>query len=130
MPLHPDVADALAEAMYRQNDASRLHEFLAEQAGRTGASRDYLRVAKYARLMDDPDSARTAYETAVVLDDGKSADVYLEMASFLESLGRLDEAVRRLRQAYGLAPDDDRVHERLRALGEVPGPTIALPPGR
>ncbi len=42
----------------------------------------------------------------------------------------MDEAVRRLSQAYFINPRDRRVSEQLIELGEVPGPTISVPPGK
>jgi tetratricopeptide (TPR) repeat protein len=80
--------------------------------------------------MGDADSAQTAFETAIVLDEGKTVEPYLQSAEFAENLGDMDQALRRLRQAYGINPKDPRVSQRLRELGEVPGPTIALPPGK
>jgi Tfp pilus assembly protein PilF len=80
--------------------------------------------------MNDPDSAQVAIRTAIELDDGRSVEPYLVAADLAERLGDLDLAVRRLRQAYGIDSRNDRVRERLRDLGEIPGPTLALPPGR
>ena len=70
-----------------------------------------------------------ALETAIRLDGARSVEPYLDAAGFAERLGDIDQALRRLRQAYGIDPRDQRVQQRLRALGEVPGPTILLPPG-
>ena len=64
-----------------------------------------------------------------MIDEGRSTEPYIQAAAFAEAIGDMDEALRRLRQAYGINPGDTRVTQRLRDLGEVPGPTIALPPG-
>ena len=80
--------------------------------------------------LNDPDSAQVALETAIAVDEGKTVEPYLQAAAFAQRLGDLEMALRRLRQAYGINPYDERVKQRLRELGEVPGPTIALPPGR
>jgi tetratricopeptide (TPR) repeat protein len=92
--------------------------------------RAWLRFARFAARLGDADSAQTAFETAIVLDDGKTVEPYLQAAKFAEDLGDLDQALRRLRQAYEIDPGDPRVTQRLRELGEVPGPTIGLPPGK
>lgn len=125
-----DVADALAESMYLQGDETALYAFLQERAEGTQSVHAYLRLAKYCVQLGDPDSAKTAIDTAVVLDDGRTVEPYLAAAAFAERVGDLDEALRRLRQAYAIDPKDEQVLARLRALGEVPGPTLALPPGR
>jgi len=129
-PENADIVDALAETMYEQGDASRLFAFLRERAQSTQSVRAYRRLAEYALAMDDPDTARSAIETAIALDDGQSVEPYLDAAKLAERLGNIDQALRRLRQAYSINPHDQRVRERIVALGEVPGPSIALPPGR
>lgn len=45
------------------------------------------------------------------------------------SLGRKDEAVRRLRQAYGVSASDPRVVQALQAQGVAVDAATALPPG-
>ncbi len=129
-PGHSDIADALAEAMFRQGDERQLYEFLNERAQSTQNPTAYLRLAYYTMEMGDPDSARMAIDTAIAVDDGRSVEPYLDAAMLAEQLGDIDLAIRRLRQAYGINPYDVRVRTRLQELGEVPGPTIALPPGR
>ena len=78
----------------------------------------------------DIDSANLAVETAIEIDDGRTPQPYLDSADLAERLGDLELAIRRLRQAYGIDPDDEAISDRLMALGEIPGPTVALPPGR
>ena len=129
-PDNPDVVDALAEAMYRQGDEAQLFAFLRDRAQSTQTVRAYLRLGKYAAEMNDPDSAQVAVRTAIELDNGRTVEPYLVASEFAQARGQVDEAVRRLRQAYGINPDDERVLTRLRELGEIPGPTLALPPGR
>jgi tetratricopeptide (TPR) repeat protein len=129
-PANPDVAAALAEVMYRQGDNRQLFDFLQNRAKSTQSELAYRQLAHYALEMGDPDSAKVAIETAIVMDEGRSVEPYLDAATMAEQLGDMDLAVRRLRQAYGINPLDQRVRRRLQALGEVPGPTIALPPGR
>lgn len=129
-PNDPGIVDALAETMYQQGHHKRLHEFLTEIAESSQSVADYMRLARYAMEMGDPDSAQVAIETAIVLDDGNSVGPYLAAATFAEHLGNLDEAVRRLCQAYGIDPRNLIVQQRLRELDVVPGPTIALPPGK
>ena len=129
-PSNPDVADALAEAMYQEGRENELFAFLRERAESTRSVHAYLQVARYAVALNDPDSAQVALETAIAVDEGKTVEPYLQAAAFAQRLGDLEMALRRLRQAYGINPYDERVKQRLRELGEVPGPTIALPPGR
>ncbi|MHC4082402.1 MAG: tetratricopeptide repeat protein [Planctomycetota bacterium] len=129
-PGHPDVVDALAETMLLQGEEAELFAFVKDRAESEQTVRAWLRLARYAAQLGDVDSAQTAFETAIVLDDGRTVEPYLQAAKFAEDLGDMDQALRRLRQAYGINSRDTRVNKRLRELGEVPGPTIALPPGK
>ncbi len=129
-PHDDDVADALAEAMYEEGDEEQLFAFVYERAQSTGSVRAYRRLAHYSWALHDPDLAQMALETAIVLDGAETVEPYLDAATFHQGLGNADMVRRRLRQAYGIDPFDQRVHDRLRAVGEVPGPTLALPPGK
>lgn len=129
-PMNNDIAEALAEAMFRVGDEPQLYAFLRERADSQQSPEAHMQLGYYSMELGDPDSARVAFDTAIALDEGQSVEPYLAAASFSERLGDMDMAVYRLRQGYGINPYDARIRDRLRALGEVPGPTIALPPGR
>lgn len=127
-PDSPDLADAFAEVLFRQHDLDRLFAFLRERTTQAQTVRAYRRLARYAIQASDPDTATTAIDTAIAISDGESVDPYLDAAALAEQLGDLELAVLRLRQAYWINAEDERVSTRLRALGEIPGPTLALPP--
>lgn len=129
-PGHDGIAAALAEVMFLQGDEQHLFAFLRQRAESSHSTEAYLTLGRYAMEMGDPDSARLALETAIAVDDERSVEPYLVAAEFAEHVGDIELATRRLQQAYGINPYDERVRARLRALGEVPGPTLALPPGR
>ena len=129
-PEDAEIGDALAEAMFKQGDEAQLFPYLRERAERTQSVEAYLRLAKYSLALRDPDSASRAIETAIELADKSDVEPYLAAAALAEEIGDFETAVRRLRQAYGINPHDTRVTEWLRELGEIPGPTYALPPGR
>lgn len=127
-PDNEKIADALAEAMYQLSEEEPLFSFLNERAKSTQSVHAWLRLAHYSMAVGDADSAKVAVNTAISLDGGTTVDPYLCAADFAEQIGDPDGAVKRLRQAYGIDPTDDRVKKRLMALGEIPGPTLALPP--
>ena len=129
-PKDPKAAEALAEAMFRQGDEARLFAFLRSRAQETQLPEAYEMLAKYAMDLNDPDSAKTAIDTAISIDDGNRTEPYLQAAALEERLGHLDQAERRLRQAYGINPYDTRVKEKLVALNVKFDHTTALPPGR
>ncbi|HMN95550.1 MAG TPA: tetratricopeptide repeat protein [Phycisphaerales bacterium] len=130
VPNDDQVAFALAEVYFRQGDQTRLYQLLRDRAASTGSAEPWVLLSSYALRLDDPDTANTAALAAIEVDNGASAVPYYQAALVAQRLGQTDLAVRRLRQGYGINPNDTRIRTMLVELGEVPGPTIALPPGR
>lgn len=129
-PGNDDVADALARAMAAEGAANELYAFLRSRAETDRSPRHHLDLARYAMELGDVDTAQQAIRTAIAVDDGRGVEPYLFAASFQAQLGDREAALRRLKQAYGIAPEDPRVLARLRDLGEVVGPSYrGLPPG-
>ena len=128
-PINTQIIDSLAEAMFRQGDETRLFAFLRARAESTQSPAAYLRLARFSIELNDPDSAKLAIDTAIVLDDARTVEPYFAAANLAQRVGNIDDAIFRLRQALGVDPKDKRVLQRLDELGEIPGPTLALPPG-
>lgn len=128
-PNNTQIIDSLAEAMFRQGEETRLFAFLRERAESMQSPSAYLRLARFSIELNDPDSAKLAIDTAIALDNAKTVEPYLAAAHLAQRVGNIDEAIYRLRQALGVNPEDKRVLKRLDELGEIPGPTLALPPG-
>lgn len=133
-PEDEEIADALADAYAGAEDYPELFAFLRQRAESRQSARAWMRLAEHAMRASDPDTAMIAIDTAIALDldapEGPTKAPYLLAANLAEGLGDLTTASRRLRQAYQIDPRDREIAERLRALGEIPGPTIGLPPGR
>lgn len=128
VPSLEQVADALAEAIYREGNPNQLAGFLREMTNNPGKTADFLRLGKYMRKIGDPDSARAAYLTAMKLADPTDARPYTAMADFYDQIGDKEQALRYLRQAYWVNPRDPAISAAIRDHGAVPGPTYALPP--
>jgi tetratricopeptide (TPR) repeat protein len=129
-PQNREYAASLAEAMFQQGDEARLIAFLRGRANATQQAADHIMLGRYAMALNDPDTARVAFDTAIEIDAGASADPYLDSSLLAERLGDIETAVRRLRQAISIAPHDFRVKDRLREMGEDPAKVVPLPPGR
>ncbi len=128
-PNNTQIIDSLAEAMFRQGDETRLFSFLRERAESTQSPAAYLRLARFSIELNDPDSAKLAIDTAISLDDARTVEPYIAAANLAQRVGNIDDAIFRLRQALGVDPKDKRVIQKLEDLGEIPGPTLALPSG-
>ena len=126
----PDIVDGIAEAMYQQRLDMNLRGLLARATQRYGTSYDFVRQGRYLVRIDDPDNAKIALRKAARIADEDDPTPYLAMAEMYELIGNRKAAIKALRQAHGIAPDDSNIRKRLRSYGIVPGPTAALPPDR
>jgi tetratricopeptide (TPR) repeat protein len=128
-----DVVFALADCMEKQNDIPQIYLLLRNTGAELRSPEAYCRLATIAEQTNDLDSAKQALDSAIEFDQGydiaKSTEPYYRMAMLQEKLGNEDEAVRRLRQAYGINPEDPRVREALQQRGQILGPTLGLPRG-
>jgi tetratricopeptide (TPR) repeat protein len=128
-----DVVFALADCMERQGDIPQIYLLLRNTGAEMRSPEAYCRLATIAEKTNDLDSAKQALESAIEFDQGydiaKSTEPYYRMAMLQAKLGNDDEALRRLRQAYGINPEDPRVRQELQERGQILGPTLGLPRG-
>jgi tetratricopeptide (TPR) repeat protein len=137
VPNNDEVAFALAECYFRLGDQTRLYQLLRDRAQSNASMESWLLMSEYALKLDDVDTARTAAINAIEVNQSNaeaglsvlSASPYFQAALVAQRVGQREEALRRLRQGYGINPQDTRIKSMLVELGEVPGPTLALPPG-
>lgn len=127
-PFDDEIAERYARAMFDADQHDRLISYLQRRAEDTRTVGDYLRLGWYSVETGDADLALLALLTAVRLDAGRTVAPQLALADFYFAAGDRAEAVRRLRMAHYIDPADDAVRQRIRALGEVPGPSFALAP--
>jgi tetratricopeptide (TPR) repeat protein len=124
-----DLVLLLAGAEFQSSEYDRAFQLLRTWAIDNEDADAWLELAGFAMELDDPDTARDAIERAIELEPATAAEAYIAAADLAERLGDETLALRRLRQAYGIDPGDQSISDRLREFGEVPGPTISLPPG-
>lgn len=123
-----EILDALAEAIYMQDDPVMLTAMLQKACDDYGTVRDYTRQGKYLGKIGDPDGAKLAFRKAIRRSDFKDPEAFLALADYLESVGDTEGTILNLRYAYYLLPKAGRIEERFRRYGLVPGPTLALEP--
>lgn len=127
-PLNDSILDRSAESLYQSGNREALTAFLLRAASERGRVSDYMRLGKYMQQIGHPDEAVQAYLTAAKIDEGKTPTVQLALADLYQTVGDRPQAIRRLRMAYFLSPEDPKILQRIRDLGEIPGPTFALAP--
>lgn len=122
------VVEKFSEAMFKAGTHDRLMSFLQRRAEDTRNVGDYLRLGWYAVETGDADLAQRALLTAARLDGGRTVEPQLALADFFAAAGDREQALRRLRMALAIDPDNPVVQRKIRAMGEIPGPSFALTP--
>ncbi len=133
VPTNLEVIFALADCYVAQKDSAKLYELLRNAGTQLRSSEAWVRLAKAADEVGDPDTAMQSIRAAIEVDDGfdvrRTTECYW-VASRLElKYGTQEESTRRLRQAYGVNPEDPRVRAALQTAGIPLDRTTALPPG-
>lgn len=128
VPNNAQYIESYAEALYESKEPESLMTFLTRVAGERGTVDDYLRLGRYAGKIGHADEALVALTTAARLDQGRTLEPQLALADFYRSVNDRPNQVRRLRNAMYLAPGDEGVLQRVRDVGEIPGPSFMLRP--
>ncbi len=121
-----EYTDLLAEALYQADRKDALFEMLRREAARSDNPSDYLRLARFARRDGALDEAISAYERAGELAGRRDVTALLELADLYRELGDREREVETLARVIVAEPGHPAASARLRALGEVPGPTLAI----
>ena len=129
-PGNDDIVYALARVMDECGQHAKLFAMLRNRAHDNRSVNTWMVVVEYAEKLDDYDTALEAVRNACAVDNGEYVEPYYSAAVLLGRIGRTDDAIRRLRQAYAIDPDNEGVNRLLVEYGEVPGPTLGLAPGR
>ena len=103
-------------------------DVLRRHARNTRQPKDYILFGKFASIVGDPDTAEVAFSEAALLDQGRSVEPQLALADFYGSLGDTGREIERLRMVLFIDVTNEAANARLRELGEVPGPSIVIPP--
>jgi len=124
VPSNVEVSDLLAESYLAAGNENKLFTFLEQQAKERQSVRAWTRFAEYAMAISDPDNAEIAINTAIMLDEGTTANPYIVAATFAEQLGDETLAISRWKEAWAIDASNEQVADALRGHGEVPGPTL------
>lgn len=120
--------EGIATALVETGQRDQLFNVLRRHATSTRQPKDYMLFGKFAAIVGDPDTAEVAFLEAAALDQGRNIEPQLALAEFYGSLGDAEEEIQRLRMVLFLDVTNEAANARLRELGEVPGPSIVLPP--
>ncbi len=127
-PANDTYLSAHYRALFEADRRDDLYRLLRTAATDQGRVQDHLLLGQYALKMGDVDEARQALLTAAQVDQGRSAEPQLALADFYQAVNDNTNALRRLRMALYVDPTNPTTQERIRSMGEIPGPTLTLVP--
>ncbi len=127
-PTSTEVATLLAESMLQAGEVDAMVRLLKTRALDRQRVEDWILLGEFQAKAHDADGAEVSLLTAARIDKGQTIEPQVALAMFYRSIGENESALKRLRMAYFLKPQDENVLRRIREFGEVPGPTLALQP--
>lgn len=127
-PNNGEYADLLAQSYLEAGQADEMYSFLRGNTEGRGSVADYIRLGKFTARAGDADGAEQAFLVAARLDGGQTVAPQLALADFYKSIGDKASEKKRLRMALSFDVTSQPINQRLRELGEVPGPSLALTP--
>ncbi|MFG0259142.1 MAG: tetratricopeptide repeat protein [Phycisphaerales bacterium JB041] len=127
-PSNETYFEGMADALAAAGNEDDLFDALEHRIADRGGVADYIMLGRYAQRIGKADEAERAFLSAAEIDGGESVTPQKTLAEFYRSIGDTDAEVRRLRMMLWFDRQDAAVNSRLRELGQIPGPTFALPP--
>lgn len=123
--------DAFIDALVEAGREGRAIELLENRANDALTAEAFIRLGDLLRRLGLPDEARVAYRRAAAVSEGTKPDPYLALAGLYRSLGDAQAELRQLSYALDLDPENVSAQQRVRELGEIPGPSFRqTPPDR
>lgn len=127
-PNNPDNIEVFALALAEANRTDQLFRLLNGNCQTRGDVSDYDRLGRFQQKLGLSDDALNSFKMAAKVDGGKTAPPQLALAAFYKHVGDKANETRRLRMALSRDPSNPEIYGRLKELGEIPGPSIALTP--
>lgn len=127
-PTSTEVASLLAQSMLQSGEVDAMVRLLKTRALDRQRVEDWILLGQFQAKAHDADGAEVSFLTAARIDKGQTIDPQVALADFYRSIGENEATIKRLRMAYYIKPQDENILRRLREMGEVPGPTLALQP--
>ncbi|MFT5422296.1 MAG: tetratricopeptide (TPR) repeat protein [Phycisphaerales bacterium] len=120
--------EGLGRAIVAGGDQEELYAFLRNLMDSAVNASTYVTVGKVAYLGGLHDEAERAFMSAATLTGKDSAAPHRELARFYQGVGDSDSEILRWRMVLSFDVADVEANSRLRDLGIIPGPSMALEP--
>lgn len=129
--LRPDrmeYLEALAEAMHQSGQRDELFQLLRDTMSEGGLAAGRMRYAQYAQRAGLIDEAEESLRIAAALEGARSDVPYRRLAELARQIGDPDREIEAWRTVLWFNVSDAEANQRLKELGVIPGPSLALPP--
>lgn len=127
-PSNATYFEGMADALAAAGDEDDLFDALEHRISDRGGVEDYIMLGRYAERIGKADEAERAFLAAAEIDGGETLAPQRALAEFYRTIGDERAEIERLRMMLWFDHQDAAVNARLRELGQIPGPTFALPP--
>lgn len=124
----PETIGLLAESLIAADDADAVRVRFAQILEDDPSVANYLVAGRALQRVGSIDDAKNALEAAARVDGGQNIEPQLALADFYRDLGDSEQEILRLRMALYLDTLNASINDRLRELGQIPGPSLALEP--
>ncbi|MFG0307109.1 MAG: hypothetical protein ACF8Q5_12935 [Phycisphaerales bacterium JB040] len=115
-------------AIVEGGDEGELFNYIRNLLESAVTADTYIAVGEIAWMGGLHDEAERAYRTAVTLAGATSVEPHRELAHFYRSIGDAESEIERWRVVLSFDLNDPEANSRLRSLGVIPGPSMALQP--
>ncbi len=127
-PARIDYLEALAESLHQSGQKDDLFLLLRDTMSEGGLAAGRMRYASYAQRAGLVDEAEESLRIAAALEGARSDQPYRMLAALAEQTGDAEGEIEAWRTVLWFHPADPMANARLRALGVIPGPSLAIPP--
>jgi len=127
-PGNHEYIEGRARALAGAGEVRAALDFLGDAANETADPDLYHRLGTLALGVGLIEEAETAFRSALAASGGEQVRTQRALAELYRSLGDDEREMRHLRVLLTLTPEDETIPARIRELGEIPGPSLALPP--
>lgn len=127
-PTNDKYVEGYCEALFQAQQRDQLVTFLQRQVGERGRAADYIRQGRFLTRLGNIDEAKTALRIAAQMDRGTTVEPQLALANLYRTVNDRDNELRRLSMALFIEPNNQRIQDRIRELGEFPGPAFMQVP--
>jgi tetratricopeptide (TPR) repeat protein len=127
-PNNPEALETYCLALAEAKRTDELFRILNGNCETRGSVEDYDRQGRFLFKLGDADSAYRSFKMAAQVDGGRTIEPQLVLANFHRDIGDKTNEAKRLRMAMYFDPTNQEIYDRLRGLGQIPGPSLKLTP--